>query len=354
MSIQIVGWVLEDCPDLPKHLVATMIGLANHADRDGKGAYPSQETLAWYTRKDERSVRRDLDQLEELKLIRKGDQRMVLHLPPDKRTIVWDLAVERKRAPRPEPGSPGRPRKEKETEGTSASTGNSRGDVDVKNGGTPTAKRQDADVPRTVLEPSVEPSIEPSVPSERPPTADEAIQPTLNGEVVTRSERDITNIAMGIARGWVAKWEERQPDGTQLKILMDRRKGSPQHAVASAIRFAVRENVSDVDIKRAMAWVNMDIPEASQLRRGLVQVQLGWKPAKDWRPGQPHSNGLYVNGANGKTGQQRNGQANGNRNTGPMAGSNLFIADITPEQRDAQNPFKNAVRSSDVWKEATG
>lgn len=138
-------------------------------------------------------------------------------------------------------------------------------------------------------------------PSEvRPPAADEAIQPTLNGEVVERSERDITNIAMGIARGWVAKWEERQPDGTQLKILMDRRKGSPQHAIASAIKFAVRENVSEVEIKRAMAWVNMDIPEASQLRRALVQVQLGWKPAKDWRPGQPHSNGLYVNGANGQ------------------------------------------------------
>lgn len=93
MSVQAITWVLEDAPGLPAHLVGVMIGLANHADRSGRGSYPSQALLAQYARKTERSVRRDLTELEELKLIFRGDQRLVQHLRGDERPVVWDLAM---------------------------------------------------------------------------------------------------------------------------------------------------------------------------------------------------------------------------------------------------------------------
>lgn len=97
MSVQAITWLLEDAPDLPPHLVGTALGLANHADRHGRGSYPGQATLAWYARKSDRAVRKDLKDLLGLKLIRLGDQRLVQHIPADERPVVYDLAVERKR-----------------------------------------------------------------------------------------------------------------------------------------------------------------------------------------------------------------------------------------------------------------
>jgi hypothetical protein len=89
--------VLRDAPDVPKHCVAVLIGLANHAHEDGRYAWAAQPRLAFYARKDERSVQNDLNTLEQLGLIRRGNQSAVLHLPPDRRPVVWDLALERQR-----------------------------------------------------------------------------------------------------------------------------------------------------------------------------------------------------------------------------------------------------------------
>jgi hypothetical protein len=97
VSVQAITWLLEDAPDMPPHLVGTALGLANHADRHGKGSYPGQATLAWYARKSDRAVRKDLKDLLTLKLIRLGDQRLVHHIPADERPVVYDLAMERKR-----------------------------------------------------------------------------------------------------------------------------------------------------------------------------------------------------------------------------------------------------------------
>lgn len=94
MSIQALTWAIEDAPDVPPHLVSSLIALANHADRNGRGAYPSQETVADYTRKSPRQAKRDLDDLQSRGLIRPGDQRFVAHVRPDRRPIVWDLAIE--------------------------------------------------------------------------------------------------------------------------------------------------------------------------------------------------------------------------------------------------------------------
>ncbi len=90
-------WVLEDAPDFPPHLLGVLMGLANKADSGGRAAWPGQATLAQWAKKGERAARKDLAQLEELKLIRRGDQSLVAHLAADERPVVWDLAMERTR-----------------------------------------------------------------------------------------------------------------------------------------------------------------------------------------------------------------------------------------------------------------
>lgn len=88
-------WVLEHAPDVPPHLVAPLIGIANHADRQGRNAYVSHKTLGDYTRKAERNVRRDVAEMLTLGLIRLGDQMVVQHIRADRRPVVYDLAMER-------------------------------------------------------------------------------------------------------------------------------------------------------------------------------------------------------------------------------------------------------------------
>lgn len=109
MSVQALTWVLEEAPNVRAHLVAALLGLANHADRFGKGAHPSQLTLARYTRKSDRGVRNDLSQLEADGLIKRGDQRLVAHLPADERPVVWNLAMDRKPTSAPNDEGTGSP-----------------------------------------------------------------------------------------------------------------------------------------------------------------------------------------------------------------------------------------------------
>lgn len=111
MSVEALSWLANDAPGVKPHWFGTLFALCNSANAEGKGALPTQALMAWQSRKDERAVRDDLRALEGAGLIRKGDQRMVSHLPPDKRPVVWDLALEKTRGPRPGPGRPGRPKK---------------------------------------------------------------------------------------------------------------------------------------------------------------------------------------------------------------------------------------------------
>ncbi|MEU1641409.1 helix-turn-helix domain-containing protein [Micromonospora zamorensis] len=97
MSIEAVAWALNDAPDVPPTALVTLLGLANHAHPDGRAAWPSQTRLAHYGRKGVRAVQRDLAELESRGLIRRGNQRHVQHMPADRRPVVWDLAIERRR-----------------------------------------------------------------------------------------------------------------------------------------------------------------------------------------------------------------------------------------------------------------
>lgn len=95
MSMQAMVWALEQAPDVPAQALGVLMGLANHADEQGRGAYAGQELLAEYARKSDRQARTDLGRLEDAGLIRRGDQSLVAHLRADKRPVVWDLAMER-------------------------------------------------------------------------------------------------------------------------------------------------------------------------------------------------------------------------------------------------------------------
>jgi hypothetical protein len=173
-------WAIEQAPPMPAQLVATLAGLANHADAKGRGAYPSLAKLAAYTCKSERSVRRDLRQLEELKLIRPGDPAKVAHLPSDRRPEVYDLAIDRtvpggragddegtRTSARTLASTRARGGKKKPSSHTDREDVDVRGDVDVRpdvdvtTGGTWTSQRGDAHVTNGGTPTSAKPSVEP-------------------------------------------------------------------------------------------------------------------------------------------------------------------------------------------------
>lgn len=95
MSTEAVHWALRNAPGVPSQCVGVLIGLAEHADRRGRGAYPSAATLSHYARKSERQARTDLETLAAAGVIRPGDQSLAAHLPSNRRPVVYDLAVER-------------------------------------------------------------------------------------------------------------------------------------------------------------------------------------------------------------------------------------------------------------------
>ncbi|MFJ5984509.1 helix-turn-helix domain-containing protein [Lentzea sp. NPDC092896] len=77
------------------HLAFVLLGLANHADSEGRNAFPSVERLAGYTRLSERSVQYALRDLEELGLITRSDPSIVAaHIKRgDRRPRGWNLAM---------------------------------------------------------------------------------------------------------------------------------------------------------------------------------------------------------------------------------------------------------------------
>ena len=98
MSLEAISWALTQAPDVPPECVSLLVGLANHADSLGRGAYAGQKLLASYARKTDRSARNDLAKLLSIGLIRHGDQKLAAHIPADCRPVVYDLALERKHA----------------------------------------------------------------------------------------------------------------------------------------------------------------------------------------------------------------------------------------------------------------
>jgi hypothetical protein len=180
LSLEATVWALKYAPPMPPQLLGTLFGLADHADKHGRGAYPSVRTLAAYACKAERSVQRDLKELAKLGLIRPGDPAKAAHIPQDRRPSVYDLAIEdtvpggragddevtwasrvtlassRARGGRKTPA-------QTRTGVTSTSGGDVHvtGDAHVTAGVTPTSERGDAHVATGVTPTSPKPSFEP-------------------------------------------------------------------------------------------------------------------------------------------------------------------------------------------------
>jgi hypothetical protein len=182
-----------------------LLGYANHADKHGRGAYPSTRTIADYAECDVRTVQRHLRWLIERGYMHEGDQQMVDHLDPRYRPIVYDVAMtaeqvhhwaaaagpdsgNRARAaqagrrggrassqlsrgdnlpPLPENASP----QVSKGDNLSPLDNGSRGDIDGDSGVTDRAVRGDIRVTRTVIEPSLEPSSSSPVPERAPASA---------------------------------------------------------------------------------------------------------------------------------------------------------------------------------------
>lgn len=185
MSLEATVWALKYAPPMPPQLLGTLFGLADHADKHGRGAYPSVRTLAAYACKAERSVQRDIKELVKLGLIRDGDQSVAGHIPQERRPHVYDLAMELT-VPGGRAGDDGvtlasrvtlassRARGGRKAAGqtkggvtpTSGGDAHVTGDADVTSGVTPTSEWGDAHVATGVTPTSPKPSFEP--PTNRP------------------------------------------------------------------------------------------------------------------------------------------------------------------------------------------
>ena len=158
MSIEAVSWALNTKRVATPMQRLVLIAVANHADKRGQSAWPSQETLAEYCCCSSRTIRRQLSELEESGIIRRGDQRLVSHFRGGYRPVVYDVDLG---GDEPANNS-GRGR----TSATDLRPDNlSRLDTGVHRGRTSATLRPDTGVLRTVLEPSIEPSISNSLPS---------------------------------------------------------------------------------------------------------------------------------------------------------------------------------------------
>ncbi|MEB1529864.1 helix-turn-helix domain-containing protein [Xanthomonas sp. WHRI 7945] len=97
MSVQAMTWALEQQHVTEPSARHVLLCLANYAGPDGRAAFPSTGTLATDTGLAKRTVHRQLDQLESMGLIRRGNQAIPAAYidRADRRPVCYDLAIER-------------------------------------------------------------------------------------------------------------------------------------------------------------------------------------------------------------------------------------------------------------------
>lgn len=96
MSVEVISWALNEAPVTSTIDAMVLVGLANHAGKDGTAAFPSLTTLARYARCDERTVRRSIRRMQQQGLLRECDQRIVEHHVPraDRRPTGYDIVMD--------------------------------------------------------------------------------------------------------------------------------------------------------------------------------------------------------------------------------------------------------------------
>ena len=95
MSHQASAWALDARETGPLGAGARLVlaTLADYADPQGHGAFPSKATIAARLGIDGDTVRKHLRTLEEADLIRRGDAKLVQHYPAWARPTVYNLAL---------------------------------------------------------------------------------------------------------------------------------------------------------------------------------------------------------------------------------------------------------------------
>ncbi|SDF72201.1 Helix-turn-helix domain-containing protein [Onishia taeanensis] len=95
MSVEATTWALHQQAVTDPGARAVLFGLANHANHEGRHAFPSVELLRRYTGLGRRTVIAKLKLLQEEGVIRKGNQRVAAAIidRADRRPTVYDLAL---------------------------------------------------------------------------------------------------------------------------------------------------------------------------------------------------------------------------------------------------------------------
>jgi hypothetical protein len=154
-------------------------------------------------------------------------------------------------------------------------------------------------------------------------------------ETLTKDKAPPTfnDVAMGIARSWLTKREE-----FNCPVVV-RGKTDPIMAVRAVVLPALEAQYTEFEIKYALMRVDRAIPTPNALDTALAEVRRGWRPNRDWAPGEARSFAA--------AGRQRQG-------TSAMAGTNLHVDDLSADQRRADNPFSKAARQSDYLETTQG
>lgn len=105
MSVEAMSWALRQQAITDPAARSVLFGLANHANHEGRHAFPSVNLLCRYTGLAPRTVKTKLKLLVELKLILKGNQRVAAAIieRADRRPTVYDLDLTKGLEPTPDP-----------------------------------------------------------------------------------------------------------------------------------------------------------------------------------------------------------------------------------------------------------
>jgi hypothetical protein len=275
-----MDWALEFAPPMPSQLVATLSGLARHADKKGRGTYPSVARLAGYACKSERSVQRDLVELRKLGLIRYGDQSKANHLPEGKRPEVYDLAVERTvpdgRAGKDEVTRAslvtltssrrrGGKKKPSSDEFSDSGTGDVdvtpdahvTGDADVADGVTPTSQEgRRPRHPNQLPEPKEEPNNNSSPAAQEDDSAPALFSKATSGSAANKQQKDEHLKDFGAF--YLVYPKRREPENAKKAWIAAMARGAdPKHVIDAATRYAKeRAGENAKYTKYPATWLN--------------------------------------------------------------------------------------------------
>ncbi len=200
ISVPALAWAFDDAP-VPNELLTTLLAVARYTDEEGKGARPSMATIARVAGKSPNQARADIRRLEELELIRPGDQNLAAHLKHGQRPVVYDVNLDLK-------GS--RPVRDRRggRRATETPIAHSGGTSHVDSGGTPNADSAGPPMPALAKESRENPDEESSSILPAPPPAERAPERALKGaededEIEPQNppaQRDLTALLASVNR----------------------------------------------------------------------------------------------------------------------------------------------------------